>query len=77
MWIMGQNEKSLFNLSRFGGIHIYKNTMNPKPFMIVGVDNATGSEIELAEYQDEDRAKEVLIDLLANIDRTRYVLPLV
>ena len=75
MWIMGQNEKSLFNMNRFDGIHIYTEAKRQK-FTLVGIDHTTGSEIELAEYREEDRAKEILTDLLVNIDKTRYVLPI-
>lgn len=74
MWIMGQNEKSLFNTDRFGGIHVYKVTNDR--YCISGIDRVTGAEIDLAEYDSEEKAKEVMIDLLSNIEKTRYVMPL-
>ena len=73
MWIMGQNEKSLFNLERFSGIHIYK--VPDGHYCISGIDKITGAEIDLAEYDNEDKAIEVLLDLLANITNARYVMP--
>lgn len=73
MWIMGQNEKSLFLVERFCGIHVYK---QKDRYQIVGIDRDTGAEIGLAEYDSEEKSKEVLIDLLTNIDKTRYVMPL-
>ena len=75
MWIMGQNEKSLFNVNRFDGIHIYR-VRNDNMYCIVGIDKETGTEIDLAEYDSEDKAKEVFIDFLTNIDKVRYVMPL-
>jgi len=74
MWIMGQNEKSLFNVDRFDGIHIYR-TKDDNNFVIVGIDKETGTEIDLAEYKTEDRAKDVLIDMLACIENVRYIMP--
>ena len=74
MWIMGQNEKSLFNSERFSGIHIY--TVGDKGHCITGIDKMTGAEIDLAEYDSEIKAKEVLLDMLANITNTRYIMPL-
>ena len=74
MWIMGQNEKSLFDADRFSGIHIYKVTDGH--YYISGIDKITGAEIDLAEYDSEDKAKEVLLDILANITSQRYVMPL-
>ena len=73
MWIMGQNEKSLFNAERFSGIHIYKVTDGH--YYISGIDKVTGAEIDLAQYDDEERAKEVLLDILSNITSVRYIFP--
>lgn len=74
MWLLGQNEKSLFNVDRFNGIHIYKTKIDNR-YCITGIDKGTGAEIDLAEYETEERAKDVLVDLLSNIDKLRYVMP--
>lgn len=72
MWIMEQNEKSLYNIEKFSGIHVigFGNAYN-----ITGIDKDTAAEIELGKYPTEDRAKEVLISLLTDIDKTRFVMP--
>jgi hypothetical protein len=72
MWIMGQNERSLFNAERFGGIHIYN---ADKGFYITGIDKETGSEIELALYSSEQKAKSVLVELMTNIEKVRFIMP--
>lgn len=73
MWIMGQNQTSLFDSRRFVGIHIYTVVKDVKYF-ISGIEE-TGNDIDLAEYSSEERAKSVLLDLLANLDKVRYVMP--
>lgn len=74
MWIMGQNEKSIFNSERFSGIHIC--TVSEEKYIITGIDKRTGAEIDLAKYDSEIKAKEVLLDMMANITNTRYIMPL-
>ena len=74
MWIMGQNEKSLFNSERFSGIHVYTITTD-KSYCISGIDKRTGAEIDLAAYRTESKAKSVLVELMTNIDKVRFIMP--
>ena len=67
MFIMTQNSECIVNSTFLVGFEV-------KDSQVHGV-NANGVPILLGTYKNSERAKEILMDILINIDSMRYEMP--
>lgn len=74
MFIMTQDNKNLLNSFYLMGFQI-QGVAETKESQILGVTTA-GQGLILGKYPTEDRSKEILMDILVNIDSLRYEMPL-